>query len=238
MQKSQCCRHDSWCPWCMHTGAKSLWRTNVTLSHCVYLAWMNAFYLKAHKQSEEVAEDEVKLPAAFNGHASKHTLCDSDWILSNFCTNTHRHRDLGQLFANAVLHNTPQVERIIGFVWDACPPLLQGQQLLRRGLLVHHKRLLIKLKTESSVSNQHKSLWEWQSFIHTFSLILRNAPLVLQNLTTRLQLYNKTLYCIIRNDEIMGVNGVNQSFETYRLVIRAHFTVETADVTAWPSVRD
>lgn len=61
------------------------------------------------------------------------------WVVldCNSAVSTHRHRDLGQLFADTVLHDTPQVQRVIGFVWNACSPLLQGHQLLWRRLLVH-----------------------------------------------------------------------------------------------------
>jgi len=37
--------------------------------------------------------------------------------------NTHRHGDLGELLADAVLHDAPQVEGVVGLVWDVCAPL-------------------------------------------------------------------------------------------------------------------
>lgn len=48
----------------------------------------------------------------------------SHWVAITSAKNTYRHRDLGQLFANAVLHDAPQVERVVRFVRNACPPLL------------------------------------------------------------------------------------------------------------------
>ena len=56
---------------------------------------------------------------------------------------TDRHGDLGQLLADAVLHDAPQVQRVVGLVGDSGPPFLHWLQLLR--LLIDRKRLLVKL---------------------------------------------------------------------------------------------
>lgn len=61
----------------------------------------------------------------------------------------HGHRYLGELLADAVLHNTPQIEVVVGLVWDTSPSLphwLQVERLWR--LRVGRKRQLIKLETE------------------------------------------------------------------------------------------
>lgn len=45
-------------------------------------------------------------------------------------TNTYRHGDFGQLLSNAVLHDAPQIEGVVGLVWDASAPPSAGLQLL------------------------------------------------------------------------------------------------------------
>lgn len=61
-------------------------------------------------------------------------MCDVD---------THRHRDLRQLFANTVLHDAPKVQRVVGFIRNTGSPLFQ---VLRRRLLVNGQRFLVKLQ--------------------------------------------------------------------------------------------
>ena len=58
---------------------------------------------------------------------------------------TDRHGDLGQLLADAVLHDAPQVQRVIRLVGDSGPPFPHWLQLLR--LLIDRQRLLVKLST-------------------------------------------------------------------------------------------
>lgn len=43
---------------------------------------------------------------------------------------TYRHGDFGELLADAVLHDAPQIEGVVGLVWDTSPPLSAGLQLL------------------------------------------------------------------------------------------------------------
>lgn len=43
---------------------------------------------------------------------------------------THRHGDFGKLLANAVLHDAPQIEGVVGLVWYVSPPPSAGLQLL------------------------------------------------------------------------------------------------------------
>lgn len=45
-------------------------------------------------------------------------------------SNTYRHGDLGELLPNAVLHDAPQIEGVVGLVWDVSAPLFAGLQLL------------------------------------------------------------------------------------------------------------
>ena len=43
---------------------------------------------------------------------------------------SYRHGDFGELFADAVLHDAPQVEGVVGLVCDVSPPPLAGLNLL------------------------------------------------------------------------------------------------------------
>lgn len=43
---------------------------------------------------------------------------------------TYRHRNFGELLADAVLHDAPQIEGVVGLVWDMSPPLSAWLQLL------------------------------------------------------------------------------------------------------------
>lgn len=45
-------------------------------------------------------------------------------------SNTYGHGDLGELLPNAVLHDAPQIEGVVGLVWDVSAPPFAGLQLL------------------------------------------------------------------------------------------------------------
>ncbi len=45
-------------------------------------------------------------------------------------SNTYRHGNFGELLADAVLHDAPQIEGVVGLVGDMSPPLSAGLQLL------------------------------------------------------------------------------------------------------------
>lgn len=45
-------------------------------------------------------------------------------------SNTYGHGDLGELLPNTVLHDAPQIEGVVGLVWDVGAPPFVGLQLL------------------------------------------------------------------------------------------------------------
>lgn len=48
---------------------------------------------------------------------------------------TYGHGDLGELLPNAVLHDAPQIEGVVGLVWDASAPPFAGLQLPPRHVI-------------------------------------------------------------------------------------------------------
>lgn len=50
-------------------------------------------------------------------------------------SNTYGHGDLGELLPNAVLHDAPQIEGVVGLVWDVSAPPFPGLQLLPRHII-------------------------------------------------------------------------------------------------------
>ena len=66
---------------------------------------------------------------------------------------TYGHWDFGEFLADTVFHDAPQVEGVVGFIWDAGPPLSAGLQLLPRQVVTAWRRL----GSEGSVSDVRRN---------------------------------------------------------------------------------
>ena len=64
------------------------------------------------------------------------TAAPSPPALGAWDTLTYGHGDLGQLFANAVFHDAPEVKAVVGFVGDASPSPFLRQEIFTSGLIV------------------------------------------------------------------------------------------------------
>lgn len=78
-----------------------------------------------------------------HSHTSGFTVYEPVSKMEGHGSDTHRHGNFGQLLADAVLHDAPQIEGIVGFVWDVSPPLSAGLQLLPRHVITAGRHLRV-----------------------------------------------------------------------------------------------
>lgn len=73
-------------------------------------------------------------------------------------SDTHRHGNFGQLLADAVLHDAPQIEGIVGFVRDVSPPLSAGLQLLPRHIITARRHLRVGAITRGECKKKQTNM--------------------------------------------------------------------------------